>query len=76
MKLSKSTLPSCPLCHGTTFKKKITTYPVRTFDRRQINIGRVAVQECVSCHHLNPTIAGREKIDRSMASVAQLFFGN
>jgi YgiT-type zinc finger domain-containing protein len=66
---------SCPLCQGTTFKKKITTYPLRTFDGRQINIGRVAVQECDNCHHLIPTKAGSEKISRCMATMTQLLFG-
>jgi YgiT-type zinc finger domain-containing protein len=66
---------SCPLCQGTTFKKKITTYPLRTFDGRQINIGRVAVQECDHCHHLIPTKAGSEKISRCMTTMTQLLFG-
>jgi YgiT-type zinc finger domain-containing protein len=65
---------SCPLCQGTTFKKKIATYPMRTFDGRQIHIGRVAVQECQNCRHLLPTKAGSEKISRCMAMMATIFY--
>jgi YgiT-type zinc finger domain-containing protein len=64
----------CPLCHGAKFKKRITTYPLRTFDGRQINIGRVSVQECENCHHLIPTKTGNEKINRCMATMATIFF--
>jgi YgiT-type zinc finger domain-containing protein len=67
---------SCPQCQGTTFTTKTTTYPMRMPDGRQVNVGRVAVQECAHCHHLIPTKAGSDKISRSMAAVAQLFFGS
>jgi YgiT-type zinc finger domain-containing protein len=73
MSSSKTQRLSCPLCQGTTFQRKITTYPMRTFDGRQINIGRVAVQECDHCHYLIPTKAGCEKISRCMETMAQLF---
>jgi len=76
MKANKPQNPACPLCQGTTFKKKIATYPMRTFDGRQINIGRVAVQECQNCQHLIPTKAGSAKITRAMAAMAQLFSGS
>jgi YgiT-type zinc finger domain-containing protein len=76
MSAAKSQPLSCPLCQGTTLTRKITTYPMRTFDGRQINIGRVAVQECDNCHHLIPTKAGSEKVNRCMATMAQLFFGD
>ena len=73
---SSTTHPlSCPLCQGTTFTKKLTTYPLRTVDGRQIIIGRVAVRECDNCHHLIPTKAGSEKISRCMATMTQLLFG-
>jgi hypothetical protein len=48
---------------------------MRTFDGRQINIGRVSVQECDNCQHLIPTKAGSEKINRCMAATAHLLFG-
>lgn len=67
---------ACPLCQGTRFKNKITTYPMRTLDGRQINIGRVAVQECQNCNHLIPTKAGSAKIERCMMTMADLFLGN
>ncbi len=76
MTASKPKNQACPLCQGTTFKTKITTYPMQTFDGRQINIGRVSVQECENCYHLIPTKAGSEKINRCMATMASLFFGH
>lgn len=65
---------SCPLCKGIQFKKKCTTYPMRMFDGRQVNIGRVSVYECQQCNHLIPTKAGAKKIDRCFAAMAPLFF--
>ena len=76
MRPSKPKQVSCPLCQGTTFKKNITTYPMQMFDGRQINIGRVSVQECENCHHLVPTEAGSEKISRCMATIAAMFYGD
>ena len=57
-------------------QKKITTYPMQMVDGRQINIGRVSVQECENCHHLVPTKAGSEKISRCMGSIAAMFYGD
>lgn len=76
MRPSKPEQLSCPLCQGAQFTRKITTYPLRILDGRQINIGRVAVQECENCHHLIPTKAGSEKINRCMATMAHLFLGD
>jgi hypothetical protein len=45
-------------------------------DGRQVNVGRVAAQECENCHHLIPTKAGNEKINRCMATMALLFLGD
>ena len=70
----KSKLLACPLCQGTKFKNRVTTYPMRTFDGRQINIGRVAVYECGNCHHLIPTKAGEQKISRCMATITHVLF--
>jgi hypothetical protein len=47
---------------------------MRTFDGRQINIGRVAVYECGNCHHLIPTKAGEQKISRCMATITHVLF--
>ena len=65
----------CPLCNHPKLKAKITTYPTKYFDGKQLNIARVAVHECLSCHHLIPTKAGAEKIHRCFASMATLFRG-
>jgi YgiT-type zinc finger domain-containing protein len=75
MKSSTQKSFSCPLCKATTFKRKMTPYPVQTADGRQINIGRVAVQECENCHHLIPTKSGYEKINRCLETMALLFLG-
>jgi YgiT-type zinc finger domain-containing protein len=64
----------CPLCQGAKFQKKNTTYPLRMFDGKQINVGRVSVSECSKCQHLIPTKAGAEKIDRCMATMATVLF--
>jgi YgiT-type zinc finger domain-containing protein len=76
MKIGKTKPPeiSCPLCKGLQFRKKCTTYPMRMFDGRQLNIGRVSVHECKKCGHLVPTKAGAAKIDRCFATMAPLFF--
>jgi YgiT-type zinc finger domain-containing protein len=65
---------TCPSCHGSKFTKKSTTYPVRMFDGKQVNIGRVSAHECNKCQHLVPTKAGAEKIDRCMATMAIALF--
>lgn len=64
----------CPLCQGSKFKTKITTYPLRMFDGKQVNIGRVPVYECSNCQHLVPTKTGADKINRCMETMASLFF--
>jgi YgiT-type zinc finger domain-containing protein len=64
----------CPLCQGSKFKKKTTTYPMRMFDGKQVNVGSVPVQECQACHHLVPTKAGAEKINRCMATMTSVLF--
>ena len=63
---------SCEHCDGRNLKRRITTYPIR-LGEKQINIGRVAVKECIDCHHLMPTAAEKEKIDRCFGTVVSLF---
>jgi len=64
----------CPSCQGLNFTKKSTTYPIKMFDGKLINIGRVSVHECNKCNHLIPTKAGEEKIGRCMATMAITLF--
>jgi hypothetical protein len=40
-------------------------YPLK-IDKKQINVGRVSVTECMDCHALIPTKAGLEKLGRCM----------
>ncbi len=64
----------CPLCDNNQFKKRTTTYPVKLSDGRQVNINRVAVNECNKCQHLIPTKSGTAKINRCIRTMAILFF--
>jgi YgiT-type zinc finger domain-containing protein len=65
---------TCPLCQGTTFRKRTTTYPMRMLDGRQVNVERVPVHECKGCDHLVPTPAGADKINRCMMTMTALDF--
>ena len=65
----KSSKPaSCQLCGGMVeLARKITTYPVvlsGPLAGKQINVGRVALHQCLACGHRMPTLAGQAKIDR------------
>jgi hypothetical protein len=75
----KSSKPThCQLCGGTHLARKITTYPVRLsspLEGKQINVGRVALHECVSCGHLMPTPAGQAKINRNVEMGIRFFLG-
>jgi hypothetical protein len=61
----KSSKPvKCQLCEGTDLVRKITTYPVVLSGRlegKQINVGRVALHECLTCGYLMPTLPARRK---------------
>jgi hypothetical protein len=56
---------SCKECGGKNVKTHLTTYPLK-IDKKQINVGRVSVRECMDCHVLIPTKAGLEKLGRCM----------
>jgi hypothetical protein len=67
----KQQTPICATCGGNSFKNRITTYPIQ-LGEKQLNIGRVAVKECLACHHLMPTQRGQDKIARCLATFASL----
>ena len=73
----KSSKPAnCQLCGGTDLVRKITTYPVvlaGSLAGKQINVGRVALHECVTCGHLMPTPAGQAKVERCTDVGVRLF---
>lgn len=53
----------CPQCGGSSSQNRVTTYPLQLAGK-QLNVGRVAVKECLLCHHLTPTPTGQQKIAR------------
>lgn len=75
----KSSKPvKCQLCEGTDLVRKITTYPVVLsghLEGKQINVGRVALHECLTCGYLMPTPAGQAKIHRCIEMGVRLFLG-
>jgi len=69
---------ACSQCAGTDLMRRITTYPVYLtgpLEGKQINVGRVALHECLTCGHLMPTRAGQAKVDRNVAVGVSLFLG-
>lgn len=72
MKTKKTTDKLCEKCASQNIKTHLTEYPLK-IGEKQINIGRVSVQECMDCHHLKPTKAGQEKIGRAMMGFMSLF---
>jgi hypothetical protein len=75
----KSSKPvSCHLCGARDLVRKITTYPVvlsGPLEGKRINVGRVALHECLTCGHLMPTAAGQAKIARCTEMGVRLFLG-
>jgi Zn ribbon nucleic-acid-binding protein len=75
----KSSKPThCPACGGVDLIRKITTYPVLlsgSLEGKQVNVGRVALHECLTCGHLMPTPAGQAKVDRNVEMGIRLFLG-
>lgn len=72
----KKARKSCEQCGSQNLKARITTYPIQMEHfglQKQLNIGRVSVRECLDCHTLMPTEAGKEKIERCTMSFIQLF---
>ena len=59
----------CSECGGTSYQNRVTTYPLHLAGK-QLNVGRVAVKECLLCHHLTPT--GQQKIARCIAAFTAL----
>jgi hypothetical protein len=73
MKTRKENGKICEQCGSQNLKTHLTTYPIK-MDTRQLNVGRVSVKECLDCHHLKPTKAGQEKIERCMMNF-MIFLG-
>jgi len=75
----KSSKPvNCQACGDTNLVRKITTYPVvlsGSLASKRINVGRVALHECLTCGHLMPTPAGQAKVDRCTEMGVRLFLG-
>lgn len=72
---------ACAKCAGNDLQRRITTYPVRLTEPRnladkEIQVGRVALYECLSCGYLMPTPAGQAKIDRCVARVIEFLLAN
>jgi len=65
----------CEKCNSKNIKTHQTTYPVM-LGEKQVNIGRVYVRECLDCHHIKPTKAGQEKVDRCAMSVFSFLMCN
>lgn len=57
----------CEQCGSHNTKTHLATYPVKIVDK-QLDIGRVSVRECMTCHSMAPTKAGQEKIARCTMS--------
>ena len=76
---TRSSKPAvCEVCAGTDLVRRITTYPVRLsgpLEGKEIHVGRVALDECQTCGHLMPTLAGQAKVDRSVNMGIRLFLG-
>jgi len=69
---------ACSQCAGTELVRRVTTYPVYLtgpLEGKQINVGCVALRECLTCGHLMPTRAGQAKVDRNVAVGVRLFRG-
>jgi len=65
MKNTLKSKKSCENCGSYHLKTCLTTYPIQ-IKTKQLNVGRVSVKECLDCHALMPTKAGKEKIERAM----------
>lgn len=72
MKAKAKTIPSCKKCASQNLKSRVTTYPLQLGARR-VEVGRVAVKECLDCHHLMPTAAGKEKLNRCLGTMFYMF---
>jgi YgiT-type zinc finger domain-containing protein len=69
--MAKTIIRLCESCGGNNLKTHQTPYPFKMGDK-QINVGRVSVKECMDCHFMEPTQAGKEKIGRCVMSFMSL----
>lgn len=65
MNTAKKSGKLCESCGGQNTKTHLATYPVK-MDKRELNVERVSVRECMDCHAIHPTQAGQSKIQRCM----------
>ena len=72
MKTNQKPSKLCVKCNSQNLKTHLTTYPAMAGDK-QLNVARVSVKECMDCHHLSPTKAGKEKIERAQMAFMSLF---
>ncbi len=72
MKSTKKPKQSCEQCESQNLKSRITTYPM-AMGQKQIQVGLVAVKECLDCHYLVPTNAGKAKIARCLGTLLHVF---
>jgi hypothetical protein len=72
MKAKAKIVPVCEDCSSQNLKSRVTTYPLQLGPRR-VDVGRVAVKECLDCHHLMPTAAGKEKLNRCLGTLFHMF---
>lgn len=68
----KKSKKSCEKCGSQNLKTHQATYPVKV-GSKQLNVGRVSVQECMDCHNMKPTKSGQDKIERCIASFMMIF---
>ena len=65
----------CDHCGGTNLKTRSTTYPVQ-IGKQQLRIRRVPIRECIDCHCITPTSAGKEKIEVITTTFMSLMSGH
>lgn len=75
MKPMKKSAKSCEKCDSINLKTHQTTYPVK-IGKKQLNVQRVSVKECMDCHDLKPTKAGQEKVARCIMTFMSLYEGD
>jgi YgiT-type zinc finger domain-containing protein len=63
MKVLNKKKRTCERCDSENLKARRATYPLKV-GKRNIEVQRVSVRECLDCHTLMPTEVGQEKINR------------
>lgn len=53
----------CERCGSENLKARRASYPLKV-GKRDIEVQRVSVRECLDCHTLMPTDVGQKKINR------------